>query len=94
MSIRFESLTPYDELDKPIQSLKDGRFDEVKLICFDEVITFTTDKAKAQDLHYLGKKCVCASEILISLYSEHLVWYEHGIMNILPYSSINRWVLD
>ncbi|MBR0059630.1 MAG: hypothetical protein IJP99_10680 [Methanobrevibacter sp.] len=94
MAIQFRVLAPLEVLDTPLINLRSKKFNEVILFCLDEKIRFTCDMKSHEDNTYLCRKSIYGEEIEIEIHKEHLLWVEHGKTNILPFSSIIRWVLD
>ena len=94
MSIVFNVLAPLDYLDTPLVNLRNKKFNKVVLVCFDEVIIFTCDEDIHADNLYLCKSSVYGEDICIEVHKEHLQWIDHGKLNILPFSSINKWVIE
>ena len=83
-----------NEVDTPILNLRSKKFSKVRLLCFDEVIEFTTNEEEHRLNIHLGETSVYDKTLCIEIHKEHLEWIDHGKTNILPYSSIIRWVLD
>ena len=94
MSIHFDLKAPIESVDTPILNLRSKKFSKVVLLCFDEILTFTTDAKEHKTNMELCKKSIYGESICIEIHKEHLQWIEYGKLNILPYSSINRWVLE
>lgn len=94
MSVHFKLVGNTSDVLSPIRDLTSKRFGKVVLLCFDEVICFTTNAREHKDNLDLGKTSVYGESICIELYSEHMSWIDHGKLNILPYRNISRWVLD
>lgn len=94
MSIHFDLKAPINDVDTPLLNLRNKKFSDVVLLCFDEVINFTTNAKKHKENRELGKKSIYGDSICIEIHREHLQWIDHGKLNILPFSSINRWVIE
>lgn len=95
MSIRFEVRASLETIDTPLINLRGKTFEKVVLLCFDdEVLRFTCKEQDYKDCKDLGTHCVYGEDIIIEIHSEHLTWIDRGKLNILPYSSILRWVIE
>lgn len=95
MSIRFEVRASLETIDTPLINLRNKKFDKVALLCFDdEILRFTCNEQDYIDCKDLCRHCVYGEDIIIEIHSEHLTWIDRGKLNILPYSSILRWVIE
>ena len=94
MAVIFKRLASFDMIDKPLLNLELKKFTTVELYTFDGVFTFTTDELIAKTKELLGQYCMCYDDIEIELHADYLVWYDEGKENIIPLTSINRWVLE
>ena len=94
MAVVFNVLASLDLIDKPLLNLKGKRFSTVELFTFDGVFTFTEDTGLESIKKALNQYCVCYDDIELELHADYLVWYDEGKENIIPLTSINRWVLE
>ena len=94
LAIVFDVLAPLEFLDTPLVNLRNKKFSKVVLLCIDETIIFTTNEKEHKTNIELCKKSICGDKICIEIHREHIQWIDHGKLNILPFASINRWVIE